>query len=426
MTILFSKRTRLGHPARERRLCRASMRLTAWLLSTVAALAQGDLVETDFDGWTITQTIVPANEQGASVAGASEPEASGGRHFVARHTHSLVGGGSPLQIGSAVLGPDDYDPAMLGLTGIATFEVTLGLDVDSGFNPTPVLTPKVDWRPVLEQSGVLYRPSFRLPDAVLIGQERTLSYDVAPEDWSFPPGLDLGPGAARVRVGVEISTQASVLANAPSIEARVSIDDFRVSAGGGVSFGFTTTDLSIPGETIHYTVEVVNSGDTEASGLYLLETVPSRTTFVAAESDPRWLCDPGPDAGSECRLDLGELSPESLIRLSFTVLIDDSAPETFEVWNQLSLESEVTPGSAANQVLPSTTRTTQSRVYAESCGGLNRARLAVDLSVPDLIGCSMGEQVPAFGGVCCIVFNFDEDELCEGTHCVVRCPVTAP
>ena len=415
MTTLFSKRS-----------CAPALGVALALALTAPDPIRGQLSETDFEQWTITQTIVPANPQGASVAGASEPEASGGRHFVARHTHSLTDGGAPLQIGSAILGPDDFDPTALGLDGITTFEVELGFDVDPGFNPNPVLTPKVDWRPVLEQDGVLYRPPFRLSDSVLVGEQRLLTYEVAQADWSFPAGIDLGPGAPRVRVGIEMSTQVSVLPSAPSIQARVTVDDFRLTVDGGVSFGFTTTDLSIPGETINFTVEVVNSGDTSASGLILLETVPERTTFVEAQSDPGWQCAPGPDAGSECRFQVGELARDSLMRMSFTVLLDTEAPESFEVWNELSLESDAAPAPALRQVSAGATPSSRSRVYDSSCSSINAGRLLVDFSRSSLVGCSKAEQVAAFGGACCIVFNFDEADLCEGTHCVVRCREESP
>lgn len=62
-----------------------------------------------------------------------------------------------------------------------------------------------------------------------------------------------------------------------------------------------------PGASLTWRLVVTNSGSRAAETVRLQETVPTATTFNAAASDPRWVCQ-SPAAGSACTLLLSQLA----------------------------------------------------------------------------------------------------------------------
>ena len=63
-----------------------------------------------------------------------------------------------------------------------------------------------------------------------------------------------------------------------------------------------------PGGTVAYTLTYANSGDPDATGVVLTETVPANTTFNAGASTAGWVCAPNNNAGSTCTLAIGALA----------------------------------------------------------------------------------------------------------------------
>jgi uncharacterized repeat protein (TIGR01451 family) len=79
------------------------------------------------------------------------------------------------------------------------------------------------------------------------------------------------------------------------------------------------------GSTLIYTLDYENSGNQDALGVVLEETVPAFTTFNAAASDPAWVCgDSTP--GSICTLTIGSLAVGQSGSVLFAVTIDSSIP----------------------------------------------------------------------------------------------------
>jgi uncharacterized repeat protein (TIGR01451 family) len=96
-----------------------------------------------------------------------------------------------------------------------------------------------------------------------------------------------------------------------------------------------------PGDVITYSITYANSGNKAATDVYLSETVPANTTYVAAGSSA-WSCADGAVAGTVCTLNIGTLAgggadgaatfkvrvvdpvPAGVTNVANTVLVDDS------------------------------------------------------------------------------------------------------
>ncbi|MDP9120352.1 MAG: hypothetical protein M3O15_03130 [Acidobacteriota bacterium] len=81
-----------------------------------------------------------------------------------------------------------------------------------------------------------------------------------------------------------------------------------------------------PGATLVFDLSVSNTGDQDAAGAALTETVPAHTTFAAAASSAGWTCSPGPAAGSTCTLPVGTLPAGTTLHKSFAVTVASSLP----------------------------------------------------------------------------------------------------
>ena len=80
---------------------------------------------------------------------------------------------------------------------------------------------------------------------------------------------------------------------------------------------------AIPGQVIDYTLTVTNTGDQDATGVVLTETVPEHATFDAANSDASWSCSDGDPAGTACTFSVGDLAGGGgTASVSFAVVVD--------------------------------------------------------------------------------------------------------
>ncbi|MCP3937625.1 MAG: DUF11 domain-containing protein, partial [Actinomycetia bacterium] len=106
-------------------------------------------------------------------------------------------------------------------------------------------------------------------------------------------------------------------------------DTTPIGTGSGPDLSITKSDSGVTGnagDTISYKLGVANGGNQHASGVQISETVPPDTTFVAAQSDPRWTCS-SPAAGSACTLDLGNVfAGPGVESVFFAVAIDSPLP----------------------------------------------------------------------------------------------------
>lgn len=96
----------------------------------------------------------------------------------------------------------------------------------------------------------------------------------------------------------------------------------RIVPGAVLSIDKTAdTALVDPGAKISYTLTYSNTGDADAVGASLTETVPADTVFKPAASTPGWSCTPSAEAGSTCTLALGTVPVGASGSATFTVKV---------------------------------------------------------------------------------------------------------
>ncbi|MCX6049900.1 MAG: hypothetical protein NT075_32785 [Chloroflexi bacterium] len=82
----------------------------------------------------------------------------------------------------------------------------------------------------------------------------------------------------------------------------------------------------VPGGTIVYTLSYTNTGNQDATGVVLVETVPDNTQFNASASSPNWICSPNTNAPSTCRLAIGALAGGGHGTALFAVTVVNPVP----------------------------------------------------------------------------------------------------
>jgi uncharacterized repeat protein (TIGR01451 family) len=135
-----------------------------------------------------------------------------------------------------------------------------------------------------------------------------------------------------------ITNTATIAGNEPDANAlNNSATDSTPIEAGSVSIDLEVTktaDVATvgAGDLITYDLEVCNSGNGNATGVVLSETVPQHTTFEVAGSSPGWSCANGAPAGTLCTLALGTIPADSCGGGGGGVLVEGSSVvRTFRV-----------------------------------------------------------------------------------------------
>ena len=100
---------------------------------------------------------------------------------------------------------------------------------------------------------------------------------------------------------------------------------------------------TLPGATDVYVLRVTNTGDQEATGVVLTETVPADTTFDLAGSTAGWVgCADGAAAGTVCTFTIGSIAAAGgAVNVSFAVTVDDPVPSgVTQIVNSVSVTAE--------------------------------------------------------------------------------------
>jgi len=151
----------------------------------------------------------------------------------------------------------------------------------------------------------IYQADVGLPPSVGVGDVFVNSAAVT---WTSIEGPVAGERTGAGGVD-DYSDTTSATVTVAAIDLRLTKDD------GGVSRG--------PGETIAYSLTIENTGNTEATGVVITETVPAHTSY---DGSPGWTCAPDNSAGSTCTYTLGTLAGGASLPIAFTVIVDDPLP----------------------------------------------------------------------------------------------------
>jgi LPXTG-site transpeptidase (sortase) family protein len=104
-----------------------------------------------------------------------------------------------------------------------------------------------------------------------------------------------------------------------------------------------------PGDTLSYTLDYQNAGNSLASGVVISETVPDNTTFNAGASSAGWSCAGGSPAGTSCQFSVGDVDIGESGSVTFAVTIDNPVPAGItQIDNTASIADDGSHGSEAD------------------------------------------------------------------------------
>jgi len=101
----------------------------------------------------------------------------------------------------------------------------------------------------------------------------------------------------------------------------------------------------VPGNTITYTLSYTNTGNGDAFGVVITDTIPDATTFNAGASTAGWVCVPDITAGSDCTFDLGTVAVAAADTATFAVTVDNPVVSgVTQIANTASIADDGTGG----------------------------------------------------------------------------------
>jgi uncharacterized repeat protein (TIGR01451 family) len=104
-------------------------------------------------------------------------------------------------------------------------------------------------------------------------------------------------------------------------------DTTPVEAAPDLSLAKSDGDVStVPDGVVVYTLDYLNNGSQDATGVAITETVPAHTTFDAGGGSPGWSCSDGSPAGTLCAFTVGSLAAGDAGSVDFGVRVVDPLP----------------------------------------------------------------------------------------------------
>ncbi len=185
-----------------------------------------------------------------------------------------------------------------------------------------------------------------------------------------------------------------------------------------------------PGEIITYTIAVSNSGNQDAAGVIVTETLPELSTFEAAASSPGWTCSPTTRAPSTCRKAIPSLAAGATDPSDFAIRLDASLPASFATLRNSACAAEG-PRTACDETQEPVAGEPQVDLVKSYSGGPLRpgALLPFTLTVTNsgdraAAGLILEERVPA--GASFSKPDSDSGWICDGSLCTLSIPELAP
>jgi uncharacterized repeat protein (TIGR01451 family) len=113
--------------------------------------------------------------------------------------------------------------------------------------------------------------------------------------------------------------------------------------------------LTLPGALISYALQVDNTGDQDATGVVVTETIPVYTRFDSAASSPGWTCPNGSRFPLTCQYAIGALAGQAAETITFSVRVDATVPAGVEqIENAVSVTDDGVEFDPLAPVIPST------------------------------------------------------------------------
>jgi uncharacterized repeat protein (TIGR01451 family) len=175
------------------------------------------------------------------------------------------------------------------------------------------------------------------------GQQRSLAF-VVDVDKPLPAGVTkvsntacaVAPQTAQACDSIEVLTQGHVV-----LDTQKTIK----APGTGVAHPAKV----FTGDTVVFGLTVTNSGDQDAAGVVLQETVPAYTTFEPSQSDPAWTCQDSAAAGAACSLSIGPLAAGASASRDFAVRVGALPPGVYSIHN-VACSMDATGATGCGQI----------------------------------------------------------------------------
>ena len=137
-------------------------------------------------------------------------------------------------------------------------------------------------------------------------------------DGAVPEGTELLANTAQVVAEGDLDPSNDTATETTPLEVPV------VAEPADLAILKTTSEgVAVPGELLHYTLEVQHVGGGDASEVVVEELVPGESRFDSGASDPRWDCE-GQTLPLTCTLQAGDLPAGSgPLRVAFAVRVDE-------------------------------------------------------------------------------------------------------
>ncbi|MDI6791778.1 MAG: right-handed parallel beta-helix repeat-containing protein, partial [bacterium] len=111
-------------------------------------------------------------------------------------------------------------------------------------------------------------------------------------------------------------------------------------------------DTASQGDTLTYTITYRNTGEMNATGVVITDTIPTNTTFVSASA-------PGSESGGVVTWNIGSLGVDGSHQVTLTVVIDNSLPQgTTNIVNTATIADDGSDSDATNNSGTDTTSVT--------------------------------------------------------------------
>lgn len=145
---------------------------------------------------------------------------------------------------------------------------------------------------------------------------------------------------------------------------------------------------SVPGGVVVYSLTVSNHGNQNATGVTLMETVPTGSTFEAASSTAGWSCADGSPAGTSCQFAVGSLNAGASQVVLFAVQVDNPIPPgVVLITNTAAAADDGANGADPNLTDNTSTDTTPLTLQPQTVAIDSQGRFVVFTAAP--AGCQL-------------------------------------
>ena len=166
--------------------------------------------------------------------------------------------------------------------------------------------------PLAGSSTLSYQATVGAPGVVAVGESLVNGVDAT---WTSLAGNPTGE-----RTGVD--------GPGSGLDNYAATDTAPVTVGG-IDLGITKTDgvaTANSGSTLTYALGVTNTGNLEATGVAVTETVPAHTRFLTSGSSAGWSCANNAPAGTTCTLAIASIGAGATANRAFVVRVDAPLP----------------------------------------------------------------------------------------------------